>query len=701
MDYYGLKSLVGSNKERIPLKLSSKSFYVFGEKTRSFVEPAFAKLEFPQEKPAILLVSAVGASGKTTTARSLSYDIKLPILDLAAHKAVGDNTLTGIITTAYPIEIIGRVLEGLQKGTHGIIIDGIDEGRSKTTEQGFEAFLDDLVARSSGAKATVIIIFGRGQVLLSTWCYLVDKGADVGLVQIMPFTLDQAKAYIDNQVPNRNGSQQRNYEEARDAVLNQLVAVFPTSSSANQDAFLSFIGYPPVLDAIGTLLRQEPNYYRVKQALGDSNNGAIEIALLIHICDYLIDREHDKALDNFIRDITADMSENTGQQLRDSLYTNEEQCARVLSRALGRQLAHQFINDGALNERYEAAIESWCPDHPFLDDTTLRNPVFAAATVARCALSCIEEYQELAWTYANSHLLTYHLLYLMEVLGKEQVLDIRGFSMLLKSAADFLSPGAEITVDVDGESWDESEIALGSSATLEITVELPGKQQERTFVFRGCDYHESEIVLGPYLLNATITLPGNVKIIGSPLEAVGANSISARVVHIDATDLNVRSNTIRKQSGDSSKAQLFVDAKLIGGHADAVAVGDGTLHLQGCDLVLDYPLARYAHKVITPPLDADLWEKYIRLRRILIQFRSHKKGGLAKLRDKVEHERVVGNDLGRLVLDSLLREQILTRDDKFYYVDSERLADELSVTWHDLRQHKWSNELESFLRRVK
>ena len=304
MQYYGFKSIVASQKAPVSLKGSSDSFYVSSEKVTPFIEPCFSKVEFPQEKPSILLVSAAGAAGKTTTARALSFDTQLPILDLAVHKAVGDNTLTGILTTAYPIEIVGQVLEGLRNGTHGIIIDGIDEGRSKTTEEGFEAFLDDLIERSKNSPTTVIVIFGRSQVLLSTWCYLVDKSADVGLVEIEPFNIEQARAYIDAQVPDRNVNQQRKYEAARDEVLNRLGAAFNTEG---KDAFLTFIGYPPVLDAIGTLLREESNYHRIQQKLSGNADGQVEISLLVRICDYLMQREHDeKALPNFIGAIAAD-----------------------------------------------------------------------------------------------------------------------------------------------------------------------------------------------------------------------------------------------------------------------------------------------------------------------------------------------------------------------------------------------------------
>lgn len=134
MQYKALKSIVGSHKVPVALQTASDSFFVKPTRVAPYIEPSFSKIEFPKEKPSMLLVSAVGASGKTTTAHALSFDSQLPILDLAKHKPVGDNTLTGILTTVYPIDKVGAVLEGLRTGTHGIIIDGIDEGRSKTTE---------------------------------------------------------------------------------------------------------------------------------------------------------------------------------------------------------------------------------------------------------------------------------------------------------------------------------------------------------------------------------------------------------------------------------------------------------------------------------------------------------------------------------------------------------------------------------------
>ena len=99
-------------------------------------------------------------------------------------------------------------------------------------------------------------------------------------------------------------------------------------------------------------------------------------------------------------------------------------------------------------------------------------------------------------------------------------------------------------------------------------------------------------------------------------------------------------------------------------------------------------------------VDSTLQEKYRRLRRIFSEFASHKKGGLAKFRVKIEHERVLRNQLGRKILEALINEGILRKDQKFYYVDADQCDAKLGISWHQLRQYKSSSKLEAFLKGV-
>lgn len=695
MQYYHLKSLVAAQKQELTLKRSDDSFFRQGRRPDPYVEPTLTKISFPTEKPAILLISAVGCSGKSCMARALSFDCRLPILDLAKHKPIGDNSLTGILTSAYPIERIGGVLGGLQDGTFGVIIDGLDEGRSKTTEAAFEAFLDDLVSRTSESKATSIIILGRSQVLLDAWVYLDDNKASVGLIQIDPFALDQARVYIDSHAMP-GAAQRSTYEGARDAILEKLGAAF--LPKANENSFLSFIGYPPVLDAIATLLRNDTNYHRIQQTLTDGSAGNLEVEMLIKIADYLLERDRvEKALPNFIEELANQVGGVGGEELR-QLYTREEQCARILSRAIGVPFPKQLNTDRAINDEYERHVATWNADHPFLDGDKLRNPVFEAVALAMCIQSKVPEYEDLAFGYALSRRPSYHFLYVMSCLVKSGV-DARCFNPLIQSASEFSGVAKTVSAEVDGISWEDYTAAAGCNVELEITIGFSEEEEQaEIFAFSSNVSQDQLLTFGPRLPSVHINVPCSVKLVGVPgFDSVGSCIISARNVRIETDDLVVRALPASKQ-GDGTG--LFISAQMVEGGARSVSSKSVPFEISCEEHTLEYPLARYVKLQKRQFADSQLQQKYFRARRILLEFRSHSKGGLAKFRDKIEHERVLRNELGRRILDKLISEGVLTMDAKFFYVDSVVFARELGITWLQLRQHESSEKLESFLSAV-
>lgn len=243
MKYYNVKSMLSASKNPLVVRNESSSFLISGKKTRPYIEPSFQKIIFDTERPTILLVSAVGATGKTALAEQLSQDTNLPLLDLAKHKPVGDNTLTGLLTHAFDVKDIGAVFQGLASGSYGIIIDSIDEGRSKTTEKAFEAFLDDIVRLCQPSSAMTFVLLGRTQILDDCWTYLSEKGISTALITISPFTIVRAKQYIDAFTSGATSAYASQYKTARDTILEKLGRAFTGNMYKEREEFLSFIGY--------------------------------------------------------------------------------------------------------------------------------------------------------------------------------------------------------------------------------------------------------------------------------------------------------------------------------------------------------------------------------------------------------------------------------------------------------------------------
>jgi hypothetical protein len=291
-----------------------------------------------------------------------------------------------------------------------VIIDGIDEGRSKTNEKAFEAFLDDIVRLCAGSEGTSFVLLGRTQILEDCWLYLEDKGVSTGLVNISPFDLDGAREYIDAFTDGQTSSHAAEYIEVRDGILNGLGAAFGDSATGTDEAFLSFIGYPPVLDAIATLLREEQNYHRIKGELQDTDLNDVEIKLLHRIVSYILRREKEqKVIPNIVSPLVADMPQKDREAIAAQVFAAEEQCVRLVSYCLGKPLTLMEIKEPLINEKYEAQLLSWLPEHPFIAGRLFRSVVFEAVAIATLIASGTSLDVQLGIEYASSHKYNYHL----------------------------------------------------------------------------------------------------------------------------------------------------------------------------------------------------------------------------------------------------------------------------------------------------
>jgi len=695
MQYNHLKSIVAARKRQIALATPSESFYLTRRRPR-YIEPTFSKkTAFPNENPSIILVQATGASGKTTTARALSYDIEIPVLDLAKHAAVGDRTLTGVLTDAYSRNDISTVLTGFREGTYGVIIDGIDEARSKTTENSFQAFLNDILRLSMCSKSSVIVVLGRTQVLLDAWCYLGDQQANVGLVEIDRFGLQQSRSYIDSHVKNQTGIHQQTYKDARDYVLNKLEEAFQPSDHTEDNSFLKFIGYPPVLDAIVTLLNDRQNHYHIRRML--EHSGYIEAELLTKISNYLLDRERDKVFDSID---TMMQGIPHKEYLKEHLYSREEQCARVLAKEMSRPFQcaifwPEEIDD--LREKLEERIDNWGATHPFLkeNEDSVRNSVFSAVAIMHCAFSEVPEYQQLAYEYANLHRPTYHLLYIMgSKAACERNIDARMFNPLIQSSSDWFTLDTHIDVRIAGRSWEDEDSSEDRTANLEIEVTSSGVT--KSFCFNG-EVMSDDVVLGPDLINLSVTLPCTVQLRDrSGLVIKGDCYVSALVVRITTPDLTVRAIPKRAENAHEEASELFIDAQSVEGSVGRVS-DYGKIRIQAERHELAYPIARYFFQRTGVSGDVEeLKDRFLRLKRILFDLNR----GLAKSRDKIENRRVLRNDvndIGERVLQALKRDNVVTLDGHLYRLDRDACSRVLGVSWQQLRDGKTSRKLRDFL----
>lgn len=699
VNYYSLKSIVGASKTTYVAKAPSESFYIAPKRSLPYIEPDFAKIEFEARRPTVILVSAVGATGKSALAQVLSNDTGLPLLDLGKHKPVADNTLTGLLTSTFNIQDLSSIFDGIAKGNFGVIIDGIDEGRSKTTEKAFEAFLDDIIRLSQSSTNTSFVLLGRTYILEDCWLYLTEKGIDTGLISIAPFGLEKAKKYIDSFTDALKSPYATQYQSARDSILKMLSAAF--GKDKGKEDFLSFIGYPPVLDAIVTLLKEEQNFHALLEKMKCSDSSDVEIKLLHRIADYILLREREqKVLPNILIPILGDMPDDLQKPIIESVYFQEEQCARLVSHCLGQQYSSNVVSDRAINEKYEAQLVSWLPEHPFIDKNEFRNAVFESVALAILMRSKNPQCKQLVLDYTRTHKFSYYLIYMLSTIGVDNNIPVEYLYIILGSALEFKSNTASIELQITGSTSEDIFSVNRANSIIETQIEISFGEDEddsKVFTFDSPLGDVSSVFLGSRLSSAYVSLPCNVSL-SSPneIEIIPPISISARQINLSSNAMILKS-----PSQNANENNVILSCNSVESTLGSISTNGITLAILVSDRTgLTYPIIRYVEEREDLPADPALREKYFRLKRILLEFKADKRGTLGKYRRKIEHERVLRNDIGRAVLRQLLADGILSLAGQIYYLHPDAIDNHLEISWLDLRKGRSSDKLLQYLRQV-
>jgi hypothetical protein len=679
------------------------SFYVAPEQQRPYIEPSFTKDDFSEERPRFLLMTAVGASGKTALANKLSADTGMPVLDLGSHPPVADNTLTGLLTTSFPIEQLSNILTSLKSGTYGVIIDGIDEGRSKVNEPAFNAFLEDLIKLSAGSAQTSFVLLGRTQALLDCWVYLQERGLSVGLASIDPFSREQAIRYINTFADPPVLGQRAHYDATRDSILSRLAHAF----SGESPKYLTFIGYPPVLDAIATLLREEKNYYKLSDSLKGEGSNEIEANLLFKIASYILARERaEKIIPNVVKDLLTEFPSAEQERIESLAYECEEQAARLIAYSLKIPYKLEVIPQPGLNAQYEEKLASFISEHPFLigGSHEFRNAVFEAVSLAILIASGREDHAALVDSYANNRRGNLYVIQMLNQVAPGGGVDASIVHVLIGAALEYRSVEwkSEITIEPGiSTDHDADQVELNGNVELDILMEVISSESdeaEKKFNFKFRINSTDNVMLGSRLSACFIEIPCEVTLSGSDeLELTAPVEVSARKINLSSPGLIVRAQPKSKEK------EVILEAREVASSLISLPVETGVEFSVRVDqnAGLHYPLVKYVNKREVLPTAGGVRARHLKLRKILTHFRSHSRGTMAKLRAKVENERVAGNDVGRPVLERLVKDGILVPDGNFYFLEPSKVDQFLGVSWMRLREGVVNQKLVEYLQSIK
>ncbi len=643
-----------------------------------------------QARTSLIIVRAPGALGKSTIARELTVRTKGILWDLSTV-TVAQNSFSGTLLKNGGSGAIGSLLQDINSGRIAILIDALDETEVRST--GFDAFLDEIAAMAAQARQLpTLLLFARTETAAWVEMYLDDQDVPLAIVEPCYFNDEQSNEFIANQLDRTTSNHRRHavrFAQARDQLIQSLchtISVDPDKAWTDPFARV-FFGYAPVLESIADLLAQSDNYADLVNEFRDTSFIEPEGAdtkpwhVLHALVDHLLIREQNKLIDNVRGQIEATAA-RIGWSSWEDLYRRDEQCQRALYAVLGTTTSQidPPLPSELLPEYFEAS-RAFAQQHAFLstaEDGSIRvsNIVFRAYLDAWALLHGPVELKELIRRRLATagHVIQPALGYFILSLAADGTpIESSDFVYLYASIRAAMTDDSKVEFYVDGDHegaectflWPSNQIAM---------VSVTG----------------SPLHLGSRVSHLTVIAPDANCVIGMPRQ----NLIVGPNVHVECKELCVNATDMRTSTREDSVALMcdYIIPQLgevrlnIDSGGDFEVIGAGPY---------PFPFDQHASSSVANARDGVSHDLFLSFRRILLHFGSTRSG--IPTRGHTWMERKIAPDgLKRRVLDFMVAEGVVTKDNRLYIAETERLA-EIGVIHEDLVRGVLAPSVEAFL----
>lgn len=613
-------------------------------------------------RASIILVSAPGAVGKSTLAKQISYRTGATYIDLAEAEPVGGHTLSGGLAKS-------RLYTHWHEDDAVVLIDGLDEARIKVTQESFEAFLGDVAELSSG-RAAPTVLFGRSGAIEEAWLHLGDS-ANICVLEIGYYDAEKALKFAQTHFdaanpedPHRNVA-----HEAIKLLLNRL-------REDTQDDEDRFVGYAPVLKAVAERVSGEPNHGVI---VANAKAGGNPVTLQ-SIVNAILEREQAK-----LSQITFE-----DPSLSDVLYAPKEQLQRLSAQIFGLSppsLPPMSAND---TRAYAEVLQTWVPEHPFLDGgARASSSVFEAAVTAFALLQA--EFADAALnTKLNAASVNPFLasFYFDAVSGRTLAPEHVGLIYASIRAGLSLGDTASLAIEgkEDGDDGDELE------SIVEMVTTRHGSSEPVTLEFGSVQV--GTLKLGSRLEDIDVVAPLMRVEIGGARDAILVAPVN---VQCDRVALSSSRLVIEGGAADEVSSAVHLEADKM----EESAIASPPILNGGVSLSVSWPGAEIYpwtgfHVAAQEHHDPRVAEALRRFRKFVISFRSHSKGSLERYAPKLEHARMT-KGVGRTVLDHMLTTGVLSLNHPMYVLDPSALRDVAGASYENCMAQRYSDRTVTYV----
>jgi len=439
------------------------------------------------------------------------------------------------------------------------------------------------------------------------------------------------------------------------------------------------------LEAVATDLAAVAN----PSTLTDAVNQTMTKQILRHLTDNILDREADKMRDQL---------DSISRPTRLTLFSPLEQLERLAAIVLGMPAPDlpPGLTQLEMNA-YDNALRSLLPQHPFLDGTG-REPsgaVFSAVINAHALFSASRKTSDAAEVHAGrgSHtpnpFLTDFYLDLTERDGSDTpVVPPEHIVLLYESVRARASAGDVVRLSIESDENEES---------LDVEIQISGldsKDRLRRLLFKSSQ--AGQLRFGRQVNGVAVEAPALDVVIGSGdlVEFIVPVSLNVGRLSFNCSGVIVQ---LGEKSGSATDATATIEAaELLKSN-----VKTSPIVRAGAERAVCWPGANaypWTHFAVIPSGEtADNIDDTLRgIRRLVLAFRSHSKGRLARFEDKIEHRRITKGSLGVAIRERMMRDGVLTREGNMYFLDPVALGKATGATYQDMKLKRFNALVKSY-----
>ena len=113
-----------------------------------------------------------------------------------------------------------------------------------------------------------------------------------------------------------------------------------------------------------------------------------------------------------------------------------------------------------------------------------------------------------------------------------------------------------------------------------------------------------------------------------------------------------------------------------------------------------FPWSAFSSKLANDDSGSRVADTLRVFRRIVMAFRSHSKGRLARLQDKINHARMLRGEDGRALLDKLIKDGVISSESHMYYLEPNILGSVAGASFLEVNTKNYSKETLSYVARA-